>query len=53
MDENYNGMNQQPGDDGTQPTQKRPPVPEELGDTRVAPQASAAAPSDGDAPSFK
>lgn len=28
-------------------------MPEELGDTRVAPQASAAAPSDGDAPSFK
>lgn len=28
-------------------------MPEELGDTRVAPQASAAVPSDGDAPSFK
>lgn len=53
MDENYNGMNQQPGDDGAQPTQKRPPMPEELGGTRVAPQASAAAPSDGDAPSSK
>ena len=53
MDENYNGMNQQPGDDGEQPTQKRPPMPEELGDTRVAPQASAAAPSASGAPSSK
>ena len=41
MDENYNGMNQQPGDDGEQPTQKRPPVPEELGGTRVAPKEPA------------
>lgn len=53
MDENYNGMNQQPGDDGAQPTQKRPPVPEELGGTRVAPQASEAAPSASGAPSSK
>ena len=42
MDENYNGTNQQPGDEGAQPTQKRPPMPEELGGTRVAPQASEA-----------
>ena len=53
MDENYNGMNQQPGDDGAQPTQKRPPVPEELGGTRVAPKASEAAPSASGAPSSK
>ena len=40
MDENYNGMPQQP-DEGAQPTQKRPPVPEELGGTRVAPKEPA------------
>lgn len=52
MDENYNGMPQQP-DEGAQPTQKRPPMPEELGGTRVAPQASEAAPSASGAPSSK
>ena len=40
MDENYNGMPQQP-DEGAQPTQKRPPMPEELGGTRVAPKEPA------------
>ena len=52
MDENYNGMPQQP-DEGAQPTQKRPPVPEELGGTRVAPQASEAVPSASGAPDPK
>ena len=41
MDENYNGMPQQPDEGGEQPTQKRPPVPEELGGTRVAPKEPA------------
>lgn len=53
MDEKYNGMHQQPDEGGEQPTQKRPPVPEELGGTRVAPQASEAAPSASGAPSSK
>ena len=41
MDENNYGMPQQP-DEGSQPTQQRPPVPDGMGTTRVSPQAGAA-----------